>query len=79
MASLLSTYTKEELLKKLKTQKTMFAIKSIVIVLMIAFAIFSTIENGLSLHTFLPLFFIPMSIYMFFEIKKITKELASRK
>ena len=79
MASLLSTYTKEELLKKLKTQKTMFAIKSIVIVLMIAFAIFSTIENGLSLHTFLPLFFIPMSVYMFFEIKKITKELASRK
>lgn len=75
----LSTYTKEELVKKLKTQKTMFAVKSIVIVLMIVFAIFSTIERGISFHTFLPLFFIPMSIYMFIEMKKIETELASRK
>lgn len=75
----LSTYTKEELVKKLKTQKTMFAVKSIVIVLMIVFAIFSTIEKGISFHTFLPLFFIPMSIYMFTEMKKIETELASRK
>lgn len=76
---MLSTYTKEELLKKLKTQKTMFAVKSVVIILMIVFAVFSTIENGLSFHTFLPLFFIPMSIYMFTEMKKIEKELTQRK
>ena len=75
----LSTYTKEELLKKLKSQKTMFAVKGIIIALMVVFAIFSTIENGLSFHTFLPLFFIPMSIYMYTEKKKIEKELASRK
>ncbi|AUC85925.1 hypothetical protein CW731_11765 [Polaribacter sp. ALD11] len=75
----LATYTKEELLKKLKSQKTMFAIKGVVILLMIVFAIFSTIENGLSFHTFLPLFFIPMSVYMFNEMKKIEKELALRK
>lgn len=78
MESQFSTYTKKELLKKLKTQKTMFAIKSIVILLMIVFATFSTIENGLSFHTFLPLFFIPMSIYMFVEMKNIKKELALR-
>ncbi|TXD50132.1 hypothetical protein [Polaribacter sp. IC073] len=75
----LSTYSKEELSKKLKSQKTMFAVKGIIIVLMIVFAIFSTIENGFSFHTFLPLFFIPMSIYMYTEKKKIEKELASRK
>ncbi|MDX6745701.1 hypothetical protein SHK09_02755 [Polaribacter sp. PL03] len=75
----LSTYTKEELLKKLKSQKAMFAIKSIVILLMIVFAIFSTVENGLSFHTFLPLFFIPMSVYMYNEMKKIEKELTLRK
>lgn len=79
MASILSTYTKEELQKKLKTQKTMFALKCVIIVLMIVFAIFSTIENGVSFHTFLPLFFIPMSIYMFNEMKKIEKELTLRK
>ncbi|SHM95174.1 hypothetical protein [Polaribacter sp. KT 15] len=74
-----TTYTKQELTKKLKTQKKMFAIKCVVIVLMVFFSIFSTIENGMSFHTFLPLFFIPMSIYMFIEMKKIKTELASRK
>jgi uncharacterized membrane protein len=75
----LSTYTKKELLKKLKTQKTMFAVKSVILVLMFVFALFSTLEKGLSFHTFLPLFFIPMGVYMFLELKKITKELALRK
>jgi len=79
MASLLSTYTKPELEKKLKTQKTLFLIQSIVILLMIIFAIFSTLEKGISFQTFLPLFFIPMDIVMYFEIKKIKKELASKK
>jgi uncharacterized membrane protein len=75
----LSTYTKEELVKKLKNQKIMFAVKSIILLLMIVFAIFSTLERGVSFHTFLPLFFIPMGIYMFIELKKIAKELALRK
>ncbi|ARV06845.1 hypothetical protein BTO04_09180 [Polaribacter sp. SA4-10] len=79
MASLLSTYTKPELEKKLKTQKTLFLIQSIVIVLMIVFAVFSTLEKGISFQTFLPFFFIPMDIVMYFEIKKIKKELASKK
>ena len=75
----LSTYTKEELVKKLKNQKIMFAVKSIILVLMLVFAIFSTLERGVSFHTFLPLFFIPMGIYMFIELKKIAKELVLRK
>jgi uncharacterized membrane protein len=75
----LSTYTKEELVKKLKNQKIMFAVKSIILLLMLVFAIFSTLERGVSFHTFLPLFFIPMGIYMFIELKKIAKELALRK
>jgi len=79
MASEFSTYTKEELLKKLKKQKTFFTIKLVVIILMIVFAIFSTIENGTSFHTFLPLFFIPMSLFMYFDINNIKKELKSRK
>ena len=79
MASLLSTYTKPELEKKLKTQKTLFLVQSIVIVLMIVFAVFSTLDKGISFQTFLPLFFIPMDIVMYFEIKKIKKELPLRK
>ena len=74
----LSTYTKEELLKKLKTQKTMFIVQSVVIALMLVFAVFYSIEKGISFQTFLPLFFIPMTFIMYFEIKKIKKELALR-
>ena len=54
MPSLLSTYTKEELLKKLKKQKTMFIIQGFLIFLMIIFSVFSTVENGISFQTFLP-------------------------
>jgi membrane-associated HD superfamily phosphohydrolase len=79
MASQFSTYTKEELLKKLKNQKIFIIIQSIVILMMIIFGVFSTIENGLSIHTFLPLFFIPMLFVMVYEMKKIKKEVHSRK
>jgi len=79
MASILSTYTKAALEKKLKSQKTLLIVKCIVIILMIVFAVFSTLDKGVSFHTFLPLFFIPMGIFMFLELKKIKKELASRK
>jgi hypothetical protein len=78
MASQFSNYTKEELLKKLKTQKTFLIIQGFVVVLMIIFAIFSGIENEVSFQTFLPLFFVPMFFEMFFEMKKIKKELNSR-
>ncbi|WP_299062555.1 hypothetical protein [uncultured Polaribacter sp.] len=79
MPSEFSTYTKTELLTKLKKQKMFLLIKIILIVLMIVFAIFSTIENGTSFHTFLPLFFIPMAIFIYFDVKNIKKELALRK
>jgi hypothetical protein len=79
MASPFSTYSKEELLKKLKNQKIFIIIQSIVVVLMLIFGIFSTIEKGVSFHTFLPLFFIPMLFVMIYEMKKIKKEVLSRK
>lgn len=79
MPSVLSTYTKVELNKKLKTQQNLLIVKGIVIVLMIVFAVFSTLEKGVSFHTFLPLFFIPMGLFMYLELKNIKKELASRK
>jgi hypothetical protein len=79
MPSILSTYTKEELLKKLKKQKMISIIQGFLIFLMVIFAVFSTVENGVSFHTFLPLFFIPMLFLMLFDIKKIKKELVTRK
>ncbi|MFT6064938.1 MAG: Na+/proline symporter [Polaribacter sp.] len=79
MASTFSTYTKKELIKKLKNQKTFLIIQSVVIILMLVFGVFSTIEKGMSFHTFLPLFFIPMLFVMLYEMKKIKKEIATRK
>ena len=79
MASQFSTYTKEELIKKLKKQKTMLIIQGFLVLLMIVFAVFYTIEKGISFQTFLPLFFAPMFFVMLFEMKKIKKELLSRK
>jgi hypothetical protein len=73
----LSTYTSKELLKKLKKQQTMFTIQGVVILLMLVFAVFSSIENGLTIQSFLPLFFAPMLFVMLFEVKKIKKELRS--
>ncbi len=61
-----STDTNKELLKKLKQQKTILAVQSIVILLMLVFAVFSSVENGLSFQTFLPLFFAPMLFVMLF-------------
>ena len=65
--------------KKLKSQKTIAIIQAIVVVLMIVFSLFSLLEKGISFQTFLPLFFVPMFFVMLFEVKKIKKELASRK
>lgn len=78
MAAIFSTYTIKELIKKLKNQKMFLIIQSVVIILMLVFGVFSTIEKGMSFHTFLPLFFIPMLFVMLYEMKKIKKELFSR-
>jgi len=74
----LATYTKQELLNKLKKQRRMLIIQSIVLFLMVVFSVFSFIEKGLSFQTFLPLFFAPMLFVMIFEIKKIKKEVTLR-
>mmetsp|Transcript_17771 Transcript_17771/g.20544 ORF Transcript_17771/g.20544 Transcript_17771/m.20544 type:complete len:80 (+) Transcript_17771:3-242(+) len=78
MASQFSAYTKEELIKKLKKQKTMAIIQGFLLLLMLIFAVFSTLEKGISFQTFLPLFFVPMEFVMIFEIKKLKREIASR-
>ena len=79
MASQFSSYTKEELIKKLKKQKTLAIVQGFLLLLMIVFAVFVTIEKGISFKTFLPLFFAPMLFVMIFEMKKIKAALTSRK
>ena len=79
MASQFSSYTTEELLKKLNTQKKLSIFHGCIIVLLFVVAIYKTIEEGFSFSSFLPFFFIPMQVIFILEIKKIKKELVSRK
>ena len=79
MASQFSSYTTEELIKKLKKQKVLAIVQSILLLFMVIFAVFYTVEKGVSFQTFLPLFFAPMLFVMIFEMKKIKAELTSRK
>ena len=79
MASQFASYTKKELIKKLKKQKILAIVQTTLLLLMVLFAIFSTFEKGISFQTFLPLFFAPMLFVLIFEMKKIREELQSRK
>jgi uncharacterized membrane protein len=74
----LATYTKQELLNKLKKQRRILLIQSVLLLLMVVFATFSFIDKGISFQTFLPLFFVPMLFVMLFEVKKIKKEITLR-
>lgn len=74
----LSTYSTKELQKKLKSQKILFIVQIVLVILMVVFAILSTAEKGVSFQTFLPLFFAPMALVMYLEMQKIKKELNSR-
>lgn len=78
MPSQFTSYTTKELIKKLKKQKTLAIVQCVLLLFMVIFAIFSTIEKGISFQTFLPLFFAPMLFVMLFEIKKIKEELKNR-
>ena len=71
----MSEQTREELIKKLKKQKQFILIQSFVLILMMILSIVSTVDNGITFLTFLPLFFIPMLIVMVYELKKIKSKI----
>lgn len=78
MKSQFSSYTTLELKSKLKKQQRILILQGIVIFLMLIFSIFSTLHKGTSFHTFLPLFFSPMFISIYLDVKYIKKALDKR-
>ena len=66
----MSEQKREELIKKLKKQKQFILIQSFVLILMMILSIVSTVDNGITFLTFLPLFFIPMLIVMVYELNR---------
>ncbi|MBU3011656.1 hypothetical protein KO506_09600 [Polaribacter vadi] len=72
-------YTKEELIKKLKTQHKLSLFHGCIIVLLFIVAFYKTYQEGFSFGSLLPLFFIPMQVFFFLDIKKLKKQIASKK
>ena len=71
--------TLEDLQKKLKKQTMFSVIHGFVVLLLFVIAVLTTLKNGFSTQSLLTLFFLPMQIIFIFEIKKIQKEIASKK
>jgi hypothetical protein len=78
MSSQFSSYSTEELVQKLKKQKRVLILQGVLIILMIVFAVFSTLEKGISFHSFLPLFFSPMFVAIYLDVRNIKKTIQSK-
>lgn len=50
-----------------------------ILLVMVLVCVYGTIKNGIDFMTFLPLFFITMLLINIFKIKKLRKEIDSRK
>ncbi|WP_369048388.1 hypothetical protein [Tenacibaculum sp. UWU-22] len=75
----LAYFTSKELTQTLKRTKVLTIIQTIIVLIMIVMAILLTGVKGISVFTFLPLFFIPMVVLGFIQIKSLKKEIQKRK
>ena len=79
MSTNMNDYTKKELQKKLKKQKLAGTIHGIIVIILFIISALNTYKQGFSFNSFLPVFFLPMQVFFFYEIKKLKKEIASKK
>ncbi|GAL89033.1 hypothetical protein [Jejuia pallidilutea] len=68
-----------DLQKKFKTFKMAFYVLAGIVGVMFVISYFNWKESGINATVLLPLFFIPMVLVNFFNLRKIKQELASRK
>lgn len=68
----------EDLKKKYKTFKMAFYVLAGIVGFMFVISYFNWKESGINATVLLPLFFIPMVLVNFFNVRKIKQELTSR-
>ena len=68
-----------ELRKAYKRAKILTVIQSVLVCIMLVYALLMTKDNGVNPFTFLPLIFTPMVIAGFLQMKHFKKEIESRK
>jgi uncharacterized membrane protein YjjP (DUF1212 family) len=78
MQKKLEELTHEELLKRAKVTKLFFGIYLGLLIVMIVSSAIITFRKGINLFTFLPLFFLGISVIFIIPYINIKKELQSR-
>jgi len=75
----LSEFTKEQLIKRVKTANSMTGLLIGIIIIQFAAGIYLTIQQGFSVFIIIPIAFIPLVIANIINLKKIKEEIARRK
>ena len=74
----LSQMTELELSKVGRTRKSLFYVFTILVSIMVLVAIFTTIKNGFTFFTLFPLFFTPMVVNNWLQLKAVKEEVKAR-
>lgn len=75
---ILSDQTLEELKRTEKKYKSIIKFHIASFVILIAIAVYLTIEDDISIYTIFPLFFTPIYIYSLINLKKVKDEIKVR-
>ena len=74
----LSQLTSLELSKVERTRKSLFYVLTFLVSIMVLVAIFTTIRKGFTFFTLFPLFFAPMIVNNWLQLKAVKEEVQSR-
>lgn len=74
----LKAVSKEDLQKKYKTFKMAFYVLAGIVGIMFVISYFNWREGGFNATVLMPVFFIPMVLVNFFNVRKIKQELITR-
>ena len=74
----LSQMTTLELAKVERTRKSLFYVLTFLVSIMVLVAIFTTIKNGFTFFTLFPLFFTPMVVNNWLQLKAVKEEVKAR-
>jgi len=75
----LSEMTELQLTTVERTRKSLFYVLAILVSIMVLVAIFTTVKNGFTFFTLFPLFFAPMVVNNWLQVKAVKDEVKARK
>jgi hypothetical protein len=79
MQKTLKELTIEELNTRAKQLKLSNTVLIVCVIIMAVAGLYLVTKKGISFNTFLPIFFLPLVVINYMNLKKVTDEIASRK